>query len=128
MTINSPTRLYKDTRDAKWMGVCAGIADYTGMTTTSVRILTVVATLFSGIWPGLFVYIILGFILEAKPDDLYADEKEEEFWRNTRKAPDYSAADMRRRFRDIERRTSEMEAYMTSKRFKLDRELDSLKD
>ncbi|WND03360.1 envelope stress response membrane protein PspC [Temperatibacter marinus] len=128
MTIHSRTRLYKDIRNAKWMGVCAGVADYFGMTTSSVRILTFLAVFFSGIWPGLVVYVILGFCLEPKPEGLYENEKEEEFWRDTRKAPDYSAADMRRRFRDIERRTNDMEAYMTSKRYRLDRELESLKD
>lgn len=128
MTMHSRTRFYKDTRNAKWMGVCAGAADYFGMTPKAIRILTVVLAIMSGVWPALLVYVLLGFLLEPKPDNLYQDEREEEFWRETRKAPDYTAADMRRRFRDIERRTNEMEAYMTSKRFKLDQELNSLRD
>ena len=70
----------------------------------------------------------MGFVLEPKPRDLYEDENEEEFWKQTRKAPDYSAAELRRRFRDIERRTSDMEAYVTSKRFRLERELNALED
>ncbi len=129
MTINnSPTRLYKDPRNAKLMGVCAGIADYTSIKVKAVRILVVIGAILTGIWPLVIGYVILGFVLEPKPKDLYEDKKEEEFWKQTRKAPDYTTAEMRKRFRDIDRRTADMEAYMTSKRFRLDRELNALKD
>ncbi len=123
----SPTRLYKNPRDGKIMGVCAGIADYFDIKVGVVRVLTCI-----GLIPfGAFIviaYFILGFALDPKPIDLYEDEQEEQFWKQARKSPDYTAADMRRRFRDIERRTGDMEAYMTSKRFKLDRELRALED
>ena len=123
----SPTRLYKNPRDGKIMGVCAGIADYFDIKVGIVRVLTCI-----GLIPfGAFIvigYFVLGFALSPKPVDLYEDEQEEEFWKQTRKSPDYTAADMRSRFRDIERRTGDMEAYMTSKRFRLERELRALED
>ena len=35
--MNSPrTKFYKDKQNAKWAGVCAGIADYTGIDVTIV--------------------------------------------------------------------------------------------
>jgi phage shock protein C len=128
MTRNSATKLYKNPRDGMLMGVCAGLADYFGINATAVRLLVVFGAIFTGI--GVFVigYIILGFVIDPKPADLYEDEEEETFWRETRKAPEYSAAELRRRFRDIERRTTEMESYMTSKRFRLERELKALED
>lgn len=124
----SPTRLYKNPHNGKIMGVCAGVADYFGITTTPIRVLTVIGmfTPLSGFI--LIGYFVLGFALSPKPVDLYEDEQEEEFWKQTRKSPDYTAADMRRRFRDIDRRTCDMEAYMTSKRFRLERELRALED
>ncbi|WCL54212.1 envelope stress response membrane protein PspC [Gimibacter soli] len=124
----SPTRLYKIPREGKLMGVCAGVADYTGVNLTAVRILWVVG-LFTPInWILLIGYFVLGMTLDPKPEDLYEDVREEEFWRQARKAPDYTAADLRRRFRELDRRTGDMEAYMTSKSFKLDRELKALED
>jgi phage shock protein C len=37
--MNSPrTRFYLDKQNAKWSGVCAGIADYTGVDVTVIRI------------------------------------------------------------------------------------------
>lgn len=128
MTFNSRTRLYKIPNEGRCMGVCAGVADYFDMKPKFVRIMFIIAMIFTGIWPLLFVYFVLGFALDAKPGDLYNDEEEEQFWKQTRKAPDYTAAEMRQRFRDMERRTADMEAYMTSKRYKLERELNDLEE
>lgn len=126
MTSKRPTRLYKIPSEGKIMGVCAGVADYLGMNRCAVRVLTVLAA-FAMPWV-IIAYFVLGLALDAKPDDLYQDEQEEEFWRQTRKDPEYTVTEIRRRFRDIERRTVDMEAYMTSKRFRLDRELRSLEE
>jgi len=128
MTYNSRTKLYKIPSEGRCMGVCAGVADYFDMKPKFLRIMFILAMIFTGIWPLLFVYFVLGFALESKPGDLYNNDDDEAFWKQTRKAPDYTAAEMRQRFRDMERRTAEMEAYMTSKRFKLERELNGLED
>ena len=128
MTRKSPVKLYKNPEQGRIMGVCAGVADYTGVNVSAVRMLTIILAIFTGFWLVLIGYFILGAILEPKPQDLYADDEEEEFWRQTRTQPDYTAVELRRRFRDIETRTAKMEAYMTSKRFRLEQELRSLED
>ena len=128
MTRNSPTKLYKNPREGRFMGVCAGVADYLDINVTAIRFLTIIGAIFTGFWILPIIYMVMGFALDPKPTDLYEDEKEETFWKETRKAPEYSAAELRRRFRDIERRTTDMEAYMTSKRFRLERELKALED
>ncbi len=124
----SPTRLYKNPHQGKITGVCAGIADYFDVKVSVVRVLFVLGALFTGIWPFVIGYIIASMCLDPKPRDLYEDDREEQFWKQARKSPDYTAAELRRRFRDIERRTNEMEAYMTSKRYRLERELKALED
>ncbi len=123
-----PTKLFKIPQQGRVAGVCAGVADYLDISVGAVRFLTVVLAIFTSIIPALIIYAVLAMVLDAKPYDLYEDEQEEEFWKQTRKAPDYTAAELRRRFRDIDRRTSEMEAYVTSKRFRLERELQKLED
>lgn len=128
MTSKRPTKLYKISDEGKIMGVCAGLADYFDMNVTAVRFMTFLLALFTGFWFVLLIYFMLGFILDNKPSDLYTDEREEQFWKQTRNDPSYSASEMRQRFRDIERRTTQMEAYITSKRFKLERELNGLRD
>lgn len=123
---NSPTRLYKDPKNGMFMGVCAGLANYMDLNVTFVRVGVVIGAIFTGFWLFVIGYLAFGFLLNPQPDDLYSDEEEEEFWRQTRKAPDYTAAELRKRFRDIERRTANMEAYVTSKKFKLEREINAL--
>lgn len=128
MTRYNPNRLYKDPRHGRCMGVCAGMADYFDVRPGVMRLLTIVGALMTGIWPVAIAYVFLGFYLDRKPKELYERPEEDAFWRQARNRPDYTAVDLRRRFRDIEQRTRNLEAYVTSKRFRLDRELKSLED
>lgn len=128
MTRFNPNKLYKDPQNGRWCGVCAGVADYFDVRPGVVRLITILGAVITGFWPVLIAYFFLCFILDRKPEHLYEKPEEDQFWRDVRTKPDYTAVDMGRRFRDIEQRTQKMEAYMTSKRFRLDRELASLED
>lgn len=44
-------------------GVCGGIAEYLEVDPTVVRVLYVVATVLSGILPGILAYVILTFLM-----------------------------------------------------------------
>lgn len=62
------TSLYRDPKNGKIAGVCAGIADYFKLETWLVRILTVTA-FFLMAGPFVFVsYIAAWFILDKKPE------------------------------------------------------------
>ena len=126
MTTSSPNKLYKDPARGKCMGVCAGLADYAGVKVLLVRILFVVGCLAGWFLPLIVAYLVLGMVLDPKPGDLYRDAEEENFWREVRTRPDHTAVDMKRRFRTIDKRLQEMESYITSKRFNLDRDLRDL--
>lgn len=47
----SRTKFYLDKQNAKWSGVCAGIADYSGIDALWVRVGAVLLTLMGG-FPG----------------------------------------------------------------------------
>lgn len=50
---------------SKWLGVCSGIADYTGIDVTLVRIATVLGTIL--LWGGLLiVYLVVALVSDAK--------------------------------------------------------------
>ncbi len=121
----SPSRFYRDTRRGKLMGVCAGIADYFGFDPWGVRLIVLVS-LIAFTLPTLFGYFAMGILFEAKPDHLYANEQEEVFWRGVRTRPDQTARDIRHKFRELERRLRAAEAYVTSREFKLNREIRDL--
>lgn len=125
MTRTDRGNLYKDTRNAKIMGVCAGLADYLNVKPLLVRVVLVLTAIF---WfPVLIpIYFIAGLALDPKPDGLYKDEQDEEFWRTARSRPDVTQTGMRSRFREIDRRMQRLESLLTSKRFRLERELKDL--
>ncbi len=118
-------RLYRDPKKGKISGVCAGIADYFSLDVTLIRILAVVSGLaFSAV--TIAFYILADIYLPVKPDDLYDDDQEENYWRKYRKSPKDTLADTRYRFRKLERKLSRLEAYVTSDRYQLDRDLNDL--
>ena len=67
--------LYRDARRAWIAGVCAGIADYFGVSVGLVRFLTFVNALFFTM-PTLFGYVIAALVLQRKPEHLYSSREE----------------------------------------------------
>ena len=99
----SRQRLYRDTRRAWIAGVCAGIADYFGLSVGVVRLLTFLSGMMFTL-PTLCGYIVAAWALDRRPEAMYANEKEEQFWRSVRLEPSRTAQDLARKFEDLERR------------------------
>jgi phage shock protein C len=127
MTEPRRTKFYRDKKNAKWMGVCAGIADYTGIDVTIVRIGFVVAMIMGSGAP-LLVYVAAGFIAPVQPGELSYDTPEDaKFWQGVRASPRRTVRDVRSRFRDIDRRLADVETYVTSANSSLSREIEKLR-
>lgn len=123
----SRTRFYRDTVNGKVMGVCAGIADYTGMDVTLVRIMMVAAILLGSGSP-VVLYFIAGWMTPKKPNDLsYVDDEDRRFWQGVRQSPTRTARDIRGRMRDIDRRLADIESYVTTENRSLAREIEQLR-
>ena len=123
----SRTRFYRDKRNGKVMGVCAGIADYTGFDVNLVRV-CFLATIFMSGGSVLPLYFIAGFLTPAKPRSLeFAGREEQQFWRGVRASPARTARDIRSRFRDIDRRLADIESYVTTENRSLAREIEQLR-
>jgi phage shock protein C len=123
----SRTRFYRDKRNGKFFGVCAGIADYTGFDVTLVRICFLAAVFMSGgsILP---FYAIAAFVAPTKPHSLeIRDSEEKHFWQGVRASPTRAAKDIRSRFKDIDRRLADIESYVTTENRSLAREIDQLR-
>ncbi len=129
MTTQPPsrTKFYLDKRNGKFMGVCSGIADYTGLDATLVRIMFVSAVVMSG-GSVLPLYFIAGFIAEDQPRELAVEDKEEQrFWQGVRASPRRTARDIRSRLREIDRRIADIESYVTTENRSLAREIEQLR-
>ena len=123
----SRTRFYKDKRNGKVMGICAGIADYTGFDVTLVRI-CMIATIFLSSGSILPVYFIAGFVAPNRPRELdTADREERKFWQGVRASPRRTARDIRSRLREIDRRLADIESYVTTEHRSLAREIEQLR-
>jgi phage shock protein C len=123
----SRTRFYRDKRNGKINGICAGIADYTGFDVTLVRI-CMIAALFLSSGSVIPFYFIAGWISPVKPRELdYADREDQRFWQGVRASPARSTRDIRGRFKDIDRRLADIESYVTTENRTLAREIEQLR-
>ncbi len=125
--MNSPrTTLYRDKQNAKLMGVCAGIADYTGVDTLWVRLgfLILLFTIAPILLPA---YFVAGLLLNKKPPHLYVDQEETKYWQRVRQSPKRTAREIRGKFREIDRRLAEVETYYVTSNPRLNAEIERLR-
>ena len=121
------TSFYRDKQNAKLMGVCAGIADYTGVNVLWIRLATVF-----GVCTPLSVFVLIGYLvaglcLAQKPPHLYRDEQEHKYWQRVRQSPARTAREVRARFRDIDRRLAEVESFYVNSNPRLSAEIERLR-
>lgn len=126
--MNSPrTTLYRDSQHAKLLGVCSGIAEYTGIDRLWVRLGAVALTIFALGPIGVLAYLVAGFLLNKKPPHLYRDQQEEKYWQRVRQSPKRTAREIRARFRDVDRRLADVETYYVSNNPRLTAEIEQLR-
>ena len=120
------TTLYRDKQNAKFMGVCAGIADYTGINAFWIRLAALFLIFMSG---GMIVvpYLLAGLLLNKKPQHLYVDQQEQLYWQRVRQSPKRTAREIHSRFRDIDRRLAEVESYYVNSNPRLSAEIERLR-
>lgn len=122
----SRTTLYRDKHNAKLMGVCSGIADYTGVHVLWVRLAAIALVFMTG---GSVIpfYFIAGLLLNKKPEHLYVDEQETKYWQRVRQSPKRTAREIRSRFREIDRRLADVETFYVTSNPRLSAEIERLR-
>ncbi|MBT0584871.1 envelope stress response membrane protein PspC [Alteromonas oceanisediminis] len=151
--MRTPKTLYRDAENGKIAGVCSGVAQYFGIETWLVRILTV-TSFFLLAGPFVFVgYIACWFIMDKKPKGAAyqagynvgeAFKQGSKGWRDavsqteekpvevkskvwqSGEPPRQAFHDIQQRFRRAEERLRKVETYVTSKEFQLNREINQL--
>lgn len=124
-----PRKLFKDRENGMIAGVCAGIADYFGFDVTITRIIVAIG-LFMFLPTTLIAYFLLALLLPTKPRESarVRDDYSETLQRSVRSAPHSTLDNVKHRFREIDGRLQRLEKYLTSRRYKLDKEFESLRD
>ncbi|MFQ2269585.1 envelope stress response membrane protein PspC [Aeromonas enteropelogenes] len=124
--------LYRDPRQGKIAGVCAGLADYFGVETWIVRLLAISGLIFAG-FITFTAYMAAWFLLDKKPVTLY-EQEEEAFAEVRMKArswqagitPHQALGRINRELNALEPRLQQIEKLVTSKEFTLQREFRKL--
>lgn len=125
----NPHKLYRDKENALIAGVCAGVAEYFGWNRKGMRLVWALLCLVPPFTPFMVIsYLILAIFLPAKPVGLYETKEQADFWRGVSNAPSDVFGSLSHRFRELTLRLERMEAFVTSKEFEIDRELNREQD
>jgi phage shock protein C len=126
--MSTRTKFYVDKRNGKFLGVCAGVADYFGTETLWIRVGFIAALFVAQLWFLLPMYFLVSWFADRKPDALYMDTPaEQKFYTKLRVSPQRSIRDTRSMYRDVDRRLQDIEAYVTSSNSRLSNEIDALR-
>jgi len=112
-------KFHLDKRNGKWMGVCAGLANYFNIDATFIRIAAVLLTLIGGFPWTVIAYVAAGFVAKPRKHGL----EERDSYRPGR----LSTHELRTSMRDIDRRMVEVESYVTHSNTRLAREIEELR-
>lgn len=116
-------KFYLDKSNAKIWGVCSGIADYTGIDATWVRVGTVLLTVL--VSPVTIpAYILAAMLADKKPGYLYDDTEEARLLNRMMRT---RSSRMRSDLADIDRRVANVEAHYSASNSRLAAEIDALR-
>lgn len=119
---NERHRLFRDKDRALLAGVCAGLADWLGFNRTALRVVVALLALpFTAVM--VIGYLALWILIPKRPRSLYLDEDDRAFWSQVRRSPRDSVSGLNNRFRQLDERLQNMEAWLTSSEYRIDREL-----
>ncbi|MFQ6371505.1 envelope stress response membrane protein PspC [Shewanella sp. YIC-542] len=129
MTDKDKKTLYRDPRNGKLAGVCAGIADYFNLETWLVRVAVVSFFLLGASAVVVVAYVALWMILDKKPQNIATDDREigikKKVWQAGEPATQ-ALRDLQRRFTTLETKLRDLETYVTSEQFELKRQINNL--
>ncbi|HHX8352203.1 envelope stress response membrane protein PspC [Vibrio sp. Vb0937] len=124
--------LYRDPVNGKISGVCAGIANYFGAEVWLIRIVVISAALLGGTFLVLLAYIAMAFMLEKQPvtysENIRAQQEhtlKSKPWQKGQ-SPDQLLSVLERDFDRLDGKIRNMEAYVTSDAYRVNREFSKL--
>ncbi|HAS6435313.1 TPA: envelope stress response membrane protein PspC [Vibrio parahaemolyticus] len=124
--------LYRDPVNGKISGVCAGFANYFGAEVWLIRIVVISAALLGGTFLVVLAYIAMAFMLEKQPVRYFENIREQQEhtlkskpWQKGQ-SPDQLLSVLERDFDRLDGKIRNMEAYVTSDTFRVNREFSKL--
>ena len=116
--------LYRS-RHGKIFGVCQGIADYFDLSVLWVRILVICATLFTGFWPIVALYLVAALMMKVAPVLPLESEADEEFYQSYSTSRPMAIHRLKRTYDDLDRRIQRLETRVTARDYDWEDRLNS---
>ncbi len=111
-------------RNSMIFGVCAGLAEYFGITPFWIRIATVMLFLMTGIWPTLILYFVAAALMKPSPVRPFENTHEKDFYDAYTRAPRYTIQHIHEKFTNLDRRIQRMEDIVTTRAYDWDRKMN----
>lgn len=122
-------RFYRYPQRGWVAGVCAGIADWLDINVKWIRVLAILALIFSGVFPLVLVYAGLWYAMDEAPEGHATRQRRtpvDDTVRDDLPGRKAETADVEATFLRLERRLRDLEAGVTEPDFKLKREFRDL--
>lgn len=119
---NGPSGLYRS-RSGLILGVCKGLANYFDLSLTWVRVIAVLALIFTGFWPVGMIYLVAALIMKPEPVITPADDTEEEFYSSYASSRTMAVNRLKNTYQSLERRLQRLEHTVTSREFNWQRKV-----
>lgn len=119
-------RFFRDKRNRKIAGVCAGIADYFGFDVTITRLIAIVAFFMA---PPVTLLLYFGLVMLVPTAELQEEPPQPErraFRKDLRASPATTVTDVKRTLLRLDTRLARLERHVTSSQFELDRKIRNL--
>jgi phage shock protein C len=113
---NPRQTLYRSRHGAVF-GVCRGLADYLGVSRFWMRIGMLMMMLFSGLWPGILIYVIAALLMKPEPVIPLESDEESEFYNSFSSSRNMALQRLKRAFDSLDRRIQRMEDMVTSREY-----------
>lgn len=114
-----PRGLYRS-RSGMLLGVCKGLAQYFDFSLTAVRLITVIAFIFTGFWPVGMLYLLAALVMRPEPVVHPVDEADEEFYRSYANDRTMALGRLKRTYQNLEKRLHRLEDSVTRREFDWD--------
>ncbi|MFK4766124.1 envelope stress response membrane protein PspC [Desulfobaculum sp. SPO524] len=114
--------LYRSRRGI-FLGVCQGVANYFDISVFWLRFFTVLTVLFTGLWPGVFLYFLAALVMRMEPVVPVNSPTEREFYDSYSRSRSLALHRLKEQFDRLERRLRRAEDYVTSSDYQWERRM-----
>ena len=114
-------------RNGLIFGVCRGLAEHLDFTAIGLRVLVVVGTVLTGIWPGVIAYIIAALIMKPEPVVPFDSDSDAEFYNSYSTNRGMALSRLKDTFDNLDRRIQRIESIVTSPDYDWDERLKNEK-